>query len=555
MRFTHLKTPFIFLIPSLLSLKSVGHGLVESPPSRNQFCGVITKPPEIGTSTAEYPACAPAFATDPTGAYSFMAVLTHTRGRLRPLPPLSADETPPGNEASGTPSLPENVCGFNAETFGSGATLWDEAIDWPTNSLSAGRQKFTWNISWGPHIADTQEFHYWITKPNFNFRVGEKLNWDDFEDQPFCKLNFDTQNYDANPDIVARVNDGKFDTFCDVPERNGRHVIYAEWGRNYFTWERFHGCIDVVFNGGEKIEAQILQTPNIDLIGASSVTLDGTGSTGNNLNYSWRIVDQTTDATYTFANPTASITTLQSSTLSNPGSVTVALTVSNGESESLQTRTINHSPSNLSSSWIFQKPLTSAKPLNIGDTIQLRVVTNTGQDIYIPETPFTITDNNAAANLWPQAFARVINQQSNDIAIGILGNNNRVAPTQSATSNNIYLSPTANIASVFLNIEEKPVETRCTYEIIREWSNGFLGRVVINNLGNEAINGWSVSWRYNDGTKIQQIWNANYSGSYTASNLSWNGLIQPGGTVEFGFNGVKSGPTTETPALNGPTCN
>lgn len=39
----------------------------------------------------------------------------------------------------------------------------------------------------------------------------------------------------------------KFHMNCTLPARSGHHVIYAEWGRNQSTNERFHSCIDVAY--------------------------------------------------------------------------------------------------------------------------------------------------------------------------------------------------------------------------------------------------------------------------------------------------------------------
>jgi chitin-binding protein len=206
-----------------------GHGLIQDPPSRNWFCGAVTKPDHVLNGVAQYPACGGAFANDFSGGYSFMSVLTHAEGRevVRP--------------------LPQNVCGFNSETWQGRSTPWDQPIDWPTTTLSAGPKTFTWNISWGSHFSDTKEFRYWITKPDFRFQVGRPLAWTDFEETPFCSLNYDDSIPSNNPDVVADKTRALFHTRCTVPQRQGRHVIYAEWGRNHFTFERFHGCVDVVF--------------------------------------------------------------------------------------------------------------------------------------------------------------------------------------------------------------------------------------------------------------------------------------------------------------------
>src|SRR5688572_30646904 len=140
-----------FVLFALFSLQALPHGLVQDPPSRNWFCGAVTKPDHVANGTAQYPVCGNAFnaaGVSPNDGYSFMSVLTHTTGRLG-VGPRS------------------NVCGFNSETWNGRATVWDQAIDWPTVPMTAGTRTFLWNISWGPHFSDTVDFRYWITKPDF----------------------------------------------------------------------------------------------------------------------------------------------------------------------------------------------------------------------------------------------------------------------------------------------------------------------------------------------------------------------------------------------------
>ncbi len=93
----------------------------------------------------------------------------------------------------------------------------------------------------------------------------------------------------------------------------------------------------------------------------------------------------------------------------------------------------------------------------------------------------------------------------------------------------------------------------CSYVIVNNWGSGFVGAIRITNKGTSAINGWNVSWKYSNGTTLTGTWNANVSGTYSASNLSWNALIQPGQTVEFGFQGNHT--TAEIPVVTGSVCN
>jgi chitin-binding protein len=205
------------------------HGLIQDPPSRQWICGAQTKPNEIEFGEAKTPACSTAFAINPLAAYNFMAVVTHSWGR--------SEVTP----------LPAHVCGFAGEFWKGAETPWDVPMQWPANPMTAGPRTFTWNISWGPHFDDTKEFKYWITKADFKFSPTKALTWDDFETEPFCVLEYDDKNPKANPDVEADKGMNVFKTRCNVPQRDGHHVIYGEWGRTEPTIERFHGCVDAAF--------------------------------------------------------------------------------------------------------------------------------------------------------------------------------------------------------------------------------------------------------------------------------------------------------------------
>ncbi|PUA29919.1 MAG: beta-xylosidase [Cellvibrio sp. 79] len=96
----------------------------------------------------------------------------------------------------------------------------------------------------------------------------------------------------------------------------------------------------------------------------------------------------------------------------------------------------------------------------------------------------------------------------------------------------------------------------CQYQITNQWNNGFTAAIKITNSAAAAINGWSVNWQYAGDNRISNSWNANVSGSnpYSASNLNWNGTIQPNQTVEFGFQGTKGAANPEIPVINGAPC-
>jgi len=255
-----------------LSGSAFGHGWMEEPPARNQWCG---GDPAQRPDNTTIPACIEAFANDSNGGYQFMSVLTHDVGR------------------QGVTPLPGNVCGFDSETWDNynngNTTPWDLPLDWPTTPVSAGPLDITWNIANGPHFDDTEEFVYYITKPGFQYQVGVPLQWSDFEATPFCKLDYDDSNPGANPNVVPNKPASTFVNSCVLPERSGRHVIYGEWGRNFFTFERFHGCIDVSYSGGggggggPTNQAPVADAQSVTVANDSSVaiTLSGSDTDGN----------------------------------------------------------------------------------------------------------------------------------------------------------------------------------------------------------------------------------------------------------------------------------
>lgn len=420
---------------------TAAHGLIQEPASRNWYCGAITSPDQITNGSAAYPVCANAFGSDTAGGYSFMSVLTHTRGR------------------AAVSSLPAHVCGFGSETWQGRATPWDAPINWPTNPMQSGRNKFTWNIAWGPHFADTEEFRYWITKPDFQFQVGVPLKWSDFETAPFCTLRYDDRNPGGSPDVVPDKANAKFNTYCTVPARAGRHVIYAEWGRNQDTLERFHSCVDAAFSGGGGATAptaRIDRTPTAtEVRGATTIALSATRSTGTTLQYQWSVTSSS-PGTASLRNATSANASL---VLTNPpaaSNVRIGLLVRNSAGTDTATADIRHLPATGAVWEDLGAVSATSRALSAGNTVRLRVVGDNGVDRYFPSTPLTLTTTTAGASAWPLALARAVNAATTDVRVGVLGTNDAVEPVSSATANRVYAFPNANLASAFVEIVTSP---------------------------------------------------------------------------------------------------
>ncbi len=651
-----------------VSVGSFAHGLIESPASRNWFCGAVTKPDEIGNGTAKYPACGTAFNVNPIAGYSFMSVLNHHLG------------------ASVVSPLPKNVCSADSETWKGAVTPWDVPMDWPTNPISAGKQNIVWNISWGPHFSDTLDFKYWITKSDFVFSADKALSWSDFESTPFCVLDYDHSKPNANPNVIPDEASARFTTSCTIPSRSGHHVIYGEWGRTPPTYERFHGCVDVSFGGTTNpVAAAISASPSSSTVtGATTIAFSASGSSGSNLTYQWS-VESPNSSLYSFSSTTAANTTL---TLKNPSaqtSLTVRLTVTSGSNSASKTLTFTHS-SSVATNFVDMGAVTStARTLQVGDKVQLRLVDSSGVDSYFPASPLVITSATTSSSAWPYALAQAINSVNGSVHVGVLAEN-AVMPAQSATGNRVYVTLPNSYVSVFLNVvssntsssssattssrasTSSAVSSRssssvsggsqcnwygtryplcitttsgwgwennqsciatvtcagqpapygvvggttssvasstassvrsssvastsrssvsssrssvasssiassvrssssssvattgnCSYLIQSEWNTGAQAYIVIKNNGTSAINSWNVSWTYSNGTTLGSFFNAQISGSnpYSATNLAWNGTIQPGQSVQFGFLASKGVANTaaETPRVTGSVCN
>src|SRR6185437_2622030 len=76
------------------------------------------------------------------------------------------------------------------------------------------------------------------------------------------------------------------------------------------------------------------------------------------------------------------------------------------------------------------------------------------------------------------------------------------------------------------------------YVVTNQWTGGFGASVTITNTGSTTISGWTLAWTFANGQTITQIWNATATqtgGNVSATNVSYNGTIAPGGTTNFGF--------------------
>src|SRR5690606_12324561 len=133
---------------------------------------------------------------------------------------------------------------------------------------------------------------------------------------------------------------------------------------------------------------------------------------------------------------------------------------------------------------------------------------------------------------------------------GIVGGNASSSPVASSSSSSTPAS-SAPASSSLASSSSGAATGSCAYVVTNQWGGGFTGAIRITNRGTSPINGWNVSWSYADGSRVTGSWNASLSGSnpYSASNMGWNGTIQPGQTVEFGVQGTTIAGEASIPAV------
>jgi endo-1,4-beta-xylanase len=94
---------------------------------------------------------------------------------------------------------------------------------------------------------------------------------------------------------------------------------------------------------------------------------------------------------------------------------------------------------------------------------------------------------------------------------------------------------------------------------VSAWNNGLTDNMTIKNNGTSAINGWSLKFTLASGQTITSGWSATYSptsGAVTATNVSYDAAIPPGGSITIGFQASHTGNSAAPSgfSLNGTAC-
>ena len=159
----------------------------------------------------------------------------------------------------------------------------------------------------------------------------------------------------------------------------------------------------------------------------------------------------------------------------------------------------------------------------------------------------------------PAPYGIVGSSSSSSIVSSVASSSSIASSVKSSSSSNSSVSSIASSASSKSSSSSSVAAGgKCQYLISNEWDIGFTATIRVTNSSTTAINGWNLTWSYTDGSKVTSSWNANLTGTnpYSASNLSWNGSIQPGQSAEFGVQGNKGTSTNaQVPVITGSVCN
>lgn len=120
-------------------------------------------------------------------------------------------------------------------------------------------------------------------------------------------------------------------------------------------------------------------------------------------------------------------------------------------------------------------------------------------------------------------------------------------PVITSTPSNPVVTPTPTPV-----VTQEPEAFSVTYTQ-NHWGTGATVNITIKNNGTTTINGWKLDFTFPGNQKISHLWCGKYTqngAAVTVTNESYNGIIAPGGTANFGFNinynGTNDKPTSFT---------
>ncbi|RYY76646.1 MAG: PKD domain-containing protein [Gammaproteobacteria bacterium] len=208
-------------------------------------------------------------------------------------------------------------------------------------------------------------------------------------------------------------------------------------------------------------------------------------------------------------------------------------------------------------------PLTYFWSFSGGGTASGYTATFTSRSGSSYQLTLTVTDNHGASTslvrnvpvFYLDCFSSASSISSSSSSIPSSSSSSSSVKSSASSSSSSRSSSSSSKTSSSSSISSNG-KAQCSYVIQSQWGNGFTAAIRVKNVSTQPINGWSLTWKYADTSKVTNLWNANLSGTnpYTATNLNWNATIQPGQTLEFGFQGSKPTGNAVAPSVTGSIC-
>ena len=88
----------------------------------------------------------------------------------------------------------------------------------------------------------------------------------------------------------------------------------------------------------------------------------------------------------------------------------------------------------------------------------------------------------------------------------------------------------------------EPPACTASFRTVNSWQGGYQGEVTVTNApasSASSASGWTATVVPADGARLTQVWDGTLTttrdGTATVANASWNGKLDPGASVKFGF--------------------
>ncbi|MEE6257822.1 cellulase family glycosylhydrolase [Plantactinospora sonchi] len=114
----------------------------------------------------------------------------------------------------------------------------------------------------------------------------------------------------------------------------------------------------------------------------------------------------------------------------------------------------------------------------------------------------------------------------------------------------------AVLSAPLTTVAQAAATPTASFAKVSEWGSGWEGRYTITNSGASTITSWRVEFDLPAGTTVGSYWDATLTSSgqhHTFGNRAWNGTVNPGASVTFGFVGTGPGAPVGC-RLNGQPC-